>query len=343
MVVFYMNNSRSAVTQFFRPGWASKFAGRCTGRIVAWPVTMPVTFDQLLGDNTPVLMDGAMGTELNRRGVDTTLPLWSAAALHANAGTVLDIHREYVAAGARMITANTFRTTTFTYQQSGLDLTTARQRAQEATSLAVELAKRAAGGEALVAGSMAPVADCYTPADYPGDASAESIYDELAHWLMEAGADMLLVETHITLAESALALERARTTGLPVAASFLVDESMRLWGGAPLQEAVRTAEAAGVAAILVNCVTLPTGAIALQALKELTRLPVGVYANAGLISPEKDGAIEKTYPDQEFVVAALQWVDAGAKLIGGCCGTTPATIKAVKEALSTVDRAPNQM
>lgn len=320
-----------------------KFAGRRLGRIVDWPNTMLVTFDEMLGDDAPVLMDGAMGTELSRRGVDTRLPLWSAGALHSNAGTVLDIHRDYVAAGARIITANTFRTTTFTYQQSGLDLTTARERAQEATSLAVALAKQAAGGEALVAGSMAPVADCYTPADYPGDESAEAIYGELAHWLAEAGADMLLLETHITLAESAIALERARTTGLPVAASFLVDESMRLWGGAPLQEAVQTAEAAGAAAILINCVTLPTGAIALQALQEMTRLPVGIYANAGLISPKKDGTIKETYSDEEFVAAAMRWVDAGAKLIGGCCGTTPATIKAVKDAPSFIDRAPNQM
>ena len=295
------------------------------------------TFSQLLQEQAIILLDGAMGTELNRRGLDTTLPLWSAAALKTDPGTVTEIHRDYVSAGAQILIANTFRTTTYSFRQAGHDGKTARRLAREAAYQAVKVAKTAAGDRVLVAGSMAPVGDCYTPADYVGPAVAERTFAELSSWLADAGADLLILETHITLEEAKIALQAASATGLPVLVSFLADKNLRLWGGAALQEAAGAAEQGGAAAVLVNCVTLPVAAKVLPALVGMTGLPVGIYANAGLSQPAIDGTIGATVKDDRLAEAARSWVAQGARLIGGCCGTTPATISALREAVAPLD------
>ncbi|MFC1543157.1 homocysteine S-methyltransferase family protein, partial [Candidatus Neomarinimicrobiota bacterium] len=167
-----------------------------------------------------VLLDGALGTELWRRRVDISLPLWSARALETAPAVVRAIHQDYLAAGARILTANTFRTTSFTYQRTGLGEKEAREAACIATHRAVSLAREAVGNhpprDILLAGSMAPVGDCYTPGDYPGAAVARKIYGEQARELSAAGVHLLLLETHITLEEAMIALAAGTETGLPV-------------------------------------------------------------------------------------------------------------------------------
>src|SRR5512139_2644302 len=108
-----------------------------------------------------LLLDGAAGTELQRRGVDTTLPLWSARALIEAPEVLRAIHKDYLAAGADIITTNTFRTHRRTLTRAGVG-----ERARELTSLAVQIARDAAGRvdrQIFVAGSMAPLEDCYSP------------------------------------------------------------------------------------------------------------------------------------------------------------------------------------
>ncbi|MFB0515442.1 MAG: homocysteine S-methyltransferase family protein [Candidatus Neomarinimicrobiota bacterium] len=295
--------------------------------------------DQLLSQPGTILLDGAMGTELHRRGVDISLPLWSARALETDPEVVRAIHRDYLAAGAQLLTANTFRTTTFTYRRAGLDERNARESARRATRRAIELAREAVqaypSGSKLVAGSLAPVGDCYNPGDYPGAETADITYRELARWLAEYGADVLLLETHITLAEALIAVQAAVKTGLPVLISFLIDEDLKLWSGdAPLSEAVRAAEGEGAQGILVNCVTLPVARQGVETIADLTTLPYGAYANAGRSRPSAEGSITELVPDEEFAAAAQEWIDLGARMIGGCCGTTPRTIALVHQKLS---------
>ncbi len=294
------------------------------------------TLNDLLSGAGTILLDGALGTELARRGVATALPLWSAGALKTAPQVIRDIHRGYREAGAQILTANTFRTTPFTYRLAGLTDTAARDSARGATHQAVSLAREAAGDQALVAGSLAPVGDCYDPAAYPGDTTARATYGQLAPWLAEDGADLLLLETQITLREARVALEAATTTGLPVLVSYLVDRHLRLWDGTPLPAAVQLAEHAGAHSVMINCVTLPVAAAAVEALASMARLPFGIYANAGRSQPSTEGVIEELLPDEEFVTAAAGWVAAGARFIGGCCGTTPATIKLLARRLAAL-------
>ncbi|MEE9161860.1 MAG: homocysteine S-methyltransferase family protein [Candidatus Neomarinimicrobiota bacterium] len=294
------------------------------------------TLNDLLSGGGAILLDGALGTELAHRGVATTLPLWSAAALKTAPHVIRDIHRDYREAGAQILTANTFRTTPFTYRLTGQNKTTARDSARSATRQAVSLAREAAADLALVAGSLAPVGDCYDPAAYPGDTEARENYGQLAPWLAEDGADLLLLETQVTLQEARIALEAAAATGLPVLVSYLVDLRLRLWDGTPLPAAVQLAEHAGAHGVLVNCVTLPVAAAAVEALATMARLPFGVYANAGRSQPSTEGVIEELLPDDDFVAAAARWVTAGARFIGGCCGTTPATIESLARRLAAL-------
>lgn len=276
-----------------------------------------------------------MGTELDRRGMDVALPLWSAGALETAPDLVQAIHRDYLAAGARILTANTFRTTTPAYQRAGLDEAAARESARRATQRAISLAKEAAGDQALVAGSLAPVGDCYTPADYPGPEVARATYRDLARWMAKAGADLLLLETHITLDEACIALKAAAHTGLPTLVSYLVDDRLNLWGGASLVAAAEAARQGGAQGILINCVTLAVAHKAVKALAEITTLPFGVYANAGRTQPSREGIIHQAHSDEDFVAAAREWIATGATMIGGCCGTTPDTIRALNRLLAS--------
>lgn len=302
---------------------------------------------RLFSRHGTILLDGAMGTELQRRGVDISLPLWSARALETAPEAVRAIHRDYLDAGAHILIANTFRTTTFTFQRAGLEEKAAREAAHRATHLAVTLARDVAQGDsksgALVAGSLAPVGDCYTPGDYPGADIADRTYWELARWMAAAGTDVLLLETHITLEEMLIALKAAASTGLPALVSFLISEDLKLWGGASLREAVKAAEGEGARGILINCVTLPVARKGVEALTNLTTLPYGVYANAGRSQPSAEGSIEEYVPDEEFAAAARGWVDLGARIIGGCCGTTPHTIARLHRNLSPLAETDNRL
>ncbi len=301
----------------------------------------------------PIFLDGALGTELARRGVDTGLPLWSANALLSAPDEVRRIHTEYLLAGARVITADTFRTNTRTLQRCGL-----HGRMRELTYRAVELAREAVDaftpsmqgvGRArlrpLIAGSIAPVEDCYCPWLVPQDEGVLlAEHTELANLLAGAGCDLLLVETMNTAREAAVATRAAMQTGLPVWVSFVLGPDNRLLGGDSLEQATRGVLAYGPAALLVNCIPVAQVSAALAVLRSATNaasaanaagpgVTIGAYANAGHVGEQGWSMEHGTSPD-EYALAAGEWRRAGAGIIGGCCGTTPDHIRAVCRALS---------
>ena len=132
-----------------------------------------------LGTGLPLLLDGAMGTQLLMRNVDVGLPLWSASILENCPSTVEEIHTEYLNAGADVVTTNTFRTTTRTFRKVCNDIKEATERAREVCKTAVEVARKAAGEAQFVAGSLAPLEDCYLPDLFPGENAALEVFQEL--------------------------------------------------------------------------------------------------------------------------------------------------------------------
>lgn len=263
-----------------------------------------------------------MGSELARRGVNCALPLWSARALIEAPDVVRDIHRENVAAGARLLTAATFRTQRFVLRGAGL-----AGRARELTRLAVALARQAAessGEEIFVAGSVAPLADCYRPDLVPEDEILRREHADHVQNLADAGVDLFLVETMNSIREAAVAAELAVATKKAVVVSLVTEGHGKLLSGEPLEEAAAAVMPLGLAAIGINCVS---SNVIGEEVKRLVRvaggLPVAVYANT-LSGGDR--------PD-EYARRARQWFADGALLIGGCCGTTPAHMGALARAM----------
>jgi S-methylmethionine-dependent homocysteine/selenocysteine methylase len=274
-----------------------------------------------------LILDGALGTELERRGSHCALPLWSTHALLSEPDVVSAIHRDYVAAGADLLTANTFRT-----QRRTLGLGGIADQAAKLTELAVALAREAASQEAaerdvFVLGSAPPLEDCYRPDLVPDDEILDREHEEHAQNLAHARVDAILCETLNTIREARAAVRAAVHTGLPVLVSFICDGSGRLLGGEQLDAALAVAAEAGVRAVLVNC--LPPSAVApcLGALRAVG-LPFGIYPNLG--APLAVGRSEERSPAQIAELAA-QWRSAGASIVGGCCGTRPDHIRALRD------------
>lgn len=283
-----------------------------------------------LATGPPLLLDGALGTELERRGVVSTLPLWSTHALLVAPACVREIHAEYARAGAEILTANTFRTQQRTLARAGL-----ADRAGDLTRLAIALAREgadAAGADVLVAGSMAPLEDCFRPDLVPPDAELAREHREHAEALAEAGADLLLCETQQTVREARAAAEAARGTGLPFFVSFLCDDRARLLSGEPLAGALDAVRDTRPLAVLVNCLPVAAAGRSLRTLAS-SGLPYGAYPNLG-VPAEPGGTGWRAEGDPETFARALgAFAEAGARVLGGCCGTGPAHLAALAAVL----------
>jgi S-methylmethionine-dependent homocysteine/selenocysteine methylase len=262
-----------------------------------------------------IVLDGATGTELARRGVDTRGALFSAEALLSDKGiqTLREVHRDYVQAGAQVITADTFRTNP---RKAGA-------RWRELTNLAVQIAK--GSGADLVAGSIAPVEDCYRPDLRPPPDVALAEHREFARALAEAGCDLLLVETVNACDEGLAAVRAAAETGKPVWVSAMSMRDGRMSSGEDLEDFFK---AAGASAVLINCVPCDGVDAGLEAARK-TGLPFGAYAHMGEVDPASGWPSTPVLPPDAYAQRAKRWLDRGATIVGGCCGTTPEHIAAL--------------
>ncbi len=279
-----------------------------------------------LAEPTPLLLDGATGTELERRGVPCDLPLWSTHALLDCPDRVAAVHADYVAADAEALTANTFRTQRRTLARAGLG-----ERARELTALAVRLARgagAAAGRPVFVLGSAPPLEDCYRPDLVPEAGALAREHAEHLENLAAAGVDGVLIETMNTLREARACAGAARDVGLPAIVSFVCGERARLLSGEPLGDALAALADLPRIAVGVNCLP-PSRLPACVAVLRDSGQRFGVYANLG--GPDDAAGPfrgEELTPDA-FAELAAGWLGAGACYIGGCCGTGPAHIRAL--------------
>ena len=273
-----------------------------------------------------VLLDGALGTELERRGIGTRLPLWSAEALLEAPELVREIHEQYIRAGAEVITTNTFRTSRRALDKVGMG-DRAGKLTRVAVRFAVEARENAAERPVWIAGSVAPLEECYDPSLVPPPEIAFEEHRELARWLAEAGVDLLLLETMNTVSEARAALEAAQETGVPVWVSMVCGADGRLLGGDTIVEAVGALEPLGPAALLINCTSAPWIEEPLRQMIERATVPVGVYANMG--DPQPNGRFRHMLSPEEYARCVAAWIEMGARIVGGCCGTTPEHIRAL--------------
>jgi S-methylmethionine-dependent homocysteine/selenocysteine methylase len=297
----------------------------------------PIPLTARLTRGEIILLDGALGTELERRGVQARRPLWSAQALLEAPDRVREIHEEYVRAGADILTANTFRTTPRALGGAGLG-----GESERLTALAIALCREARERAGLergvwIAGSMAPLEDCYRPELAPPPEAAEREHREQAERLERAGAELLLIETMNSIPEAVAAVRGAQTTALPVLVSFICKNAREIWSGELLADAVRAVEALQPDAILVNCTPPDVAEGSLDEIARTTHLPIGCYPNAG--GPDLEHGTWRFDPEmtpKRFAEAAQAWVRSGAQIVGGCCGTGPDHTRALRAALPPV-------
>jgi S-methylmethionine-dependent homocysteine/selenocysteine methylase len=270
-----------------------------------------------------ILLDGPLGTQLAARGVSTSGAAWSASAIVTAPEILSTLHRSYAEAGARVHTADTFRTTRRAWGPGWQDLATT----------AVRLARDAVPADHRVAGSIAPLEDCYQPERSPPDPEPE--HRALAEVLAHAGVDLLLCETFPQPQEALAAVRAATATGVETWLALTAGPTASLLTPAQMAETALLAARAGATTVLVNCVPATDTLRFVRAIAA-TGVPTGAYANAG--SPT-DGigwaGSDPVVGPRRYAELARGWVQAGARVVGGCCGTGPAHIRALARSLET--------
>jgi 5-methyltetrahydrofolate--homocysteine methyltransferase len=274
-----------------------------------------------------VLFDGALGTELMSRGLGPGVPpeLWNLD----RPDLVREVHAAYFEAGSDVVSTNSFGATPLKLAAHGL-----AGRAFELNRAAARLARAAAPAGRFVAGSIGPTGRFLKP---QGPATEEDLvagFAEQARGLAEGGVDLFLLETHYDLREALAALRGVRAVSdLPVFATMTFNVFPRgyftLMGDAAPQAAAGL-ERAGAAAVGVNC-TLSTDQMVgcVRAMSGATALPVIAQANAGQPTALPDGSVRYPQTVDEYIRFVPEIIQAGARFIGGCCGTTPAHIRAM--------------
>ncbi|MBI2572613.1 homocysteine S-methyltransferase family protein [Candidatus Woesearchaeota archaeon] len=283
---------------------------------------------ELLDQKRILLLDGAMGTELQRRGVKTALPLWSAKALIECPDLVTAIHRDYVDAGADIITVNTFRTQRIPLMKAGFG-----DQVGILTRLACQCAHDALVGvsrSVFIAGSMAPLEDCYEPSLVPANDILYEQHKEHALALVEGGVDFIILETFNCIRDAEIAARVVRELGKDFIVSFVCNEE-GLLSGENLAEAITQLLRFNPVAIGINCCSTEVIEKHLKTLGSFS-IPVIVYANGEGHADNKYGwEFEGGVELQRYLDFVRRSLSSGVRIIGGCCGTSPEYIREIKK------------
>lgn len=279
----------------------------------------------MVNTNKILILDGAMGTMLQKSG----LPLGERPELLCLTApeTIQNIHQAYIEAGADMVYTNTFGANELKLQGTGHEV-------EEVVKAAVNVAKKAVSGTgAKVALDIGPLGELLEPTGTLTFEHAYECFSRMVKCGEESGADLIVFETMTDLYEVKAAVLAAReNTSLPVMVSMTFEENGRTFTGCSVEAMGILLEGLGVDAVGINCSLGPDEIYPLaKKLCEVTTLPVFVKPNAGLPDP----ATGKYHIDPSgFADALTAYIDAGVSMIGGCCGTTPEYIEALKKRFS---------
>lgn len=284
-----------------------------------------------------LLIDGGTGSELQRRGVSMNANAWSGIAAYTHKALLREIHEDYIRAGAEVVTTNTFGTTRFVLESAGLG-----GEFKKLNRLAIEAATEgrdaAAQHPVAIAGSLSCLPPKLDVAAYPNRAKERDGYRELADFLAEGGVDLIALEMMEDTRHATMAMEAALEVELPVwlGVSTRLSSTDRTLVGfdfpdTPLSVPLKTLIPMGPT--VVNIMHTPPEAVepALNELKSYWTGPVGAYPELGDFSAPNWQFTDRLSLD-EFVLHAAGWVQIGARLLGGCCGTTPNHIRALRDA-----------
>lgn len=285
-------------------------------------------FRALMEEKGILLLDGATGSNLRAAGmpVGVCTEQW----VLRRPAVLMDLQRAYADAGSHVVYAPTFCANRLALAGYGLE-----NRAAEMNRALVELSREAVEGKCLVAGDVTTLGK---PLDRPDGISYSEMFDvyvQQMEALAEAGADLVAIETMLSVDEAAAALEAARSVAdWPVLCTLTLQaDGSALWGGSGV-EAVETLQELGAAAVGLNCSVGPDQLEAVvRNMRQNAEVPIIAKPNAGLPVMDGKGQAHYSMGPEEFARHMKTLVDAGASIIGGCCGTTPAYIRRLAEDL----------
>ncbi len=265
----------------------------------------------------PLILDGANGTELQKRGYDGSK--CTEAWVLENPEVMKQLQKEYIEAGSDIVYAPTFGANRVKLEENGFF-----NMVKDFNKCLVEISKDAAAGKALVAGDIATSGKFLAPL---GDISFSELYDmyhEQAEAMEEAGVDMFVIETIMTVPDARAALLAVKdVSDKPVLVSFTCDENGRTLTGSDVRAALVIMQGMGIDAFGLNCSTGPAEMLEqAKRLRDLAEVPVAIKPNAGLPKTVNGETVYDCPPD-EFVRHTKEFIELGAGLFGGCCGTGP--------------------
>ena len=271
-----------------------------------------------------VIGDGAIGTMLQASGLPVgTLPeAWNLARPDA----VLAVHRAYLAAGARFVTTNTFGGNRIRLREGGLEADLV-----EINRLGAAVAKEAAAGRAWVAASVGPTGQLMDPYGPLSIDQAEDLFAEQIEALVAGGADLIKIETQHDVDEACAAVRAAKAvSSLPVICSFAFNLKGRTMMGLKPERAAQEAAAAGADVVGANCGDGPEAVrVALERMGAAVELPLFAQPNAGIPTAGHGAQATWDITPQELAEAISGYVELGARVVSGCCGTSPDYVAAM--------------
>ncbi len=287
-----------------------------------------ISFLDRLERGDVLIADGATGTTCQHMG----LPLGVAPEewVLTDPERIIALHRGFAEAGSDVVLTCTFGGTSLRLAEGS-----ASGRAAELNRRAAELAREAVGRDVLVAGSLGPTGQLCEPLGTLSHDEAADAYAEQAEALTEGGVDLLVLETMFCPIEAGAAIDGVRrATHLPFVLTFSFDRGTRTMMGTTTAEVVALAADSGAAAVGANCGTSleAMATIVAELSAAAPGLPLWVKPNAGLPRMTGDSSVYDVTPDQ-LGEAARGYVQAGARVVGGCCGSTPAHVRAIVEAI----------
>lgn len=304
----------------------------------------------LMNQYTPIILDGAMATEIEKQGITIDSELWSAATIHDHPESIKKVHLDYFRAGADVATTNTYQATLAGFQQSGYTELEAEQFIQDAVSIAIQARSEFWEGLSaeqkqtrpypLVAGSVGPYgAYLADGSEYTGDYALNDAGYRMFHrsrmqLLKEAGTDLFAFETMPNFDETKVLAGMLKDEFPEEEAwlSFSLADNAHLCDGTPLAEAVSFFNAFDqITAIGVNCIAMNRVEPAIKVIRQVTDKPIVVYPNSGEHYHPLTKQWEAAKMQESYGSASKAWFKAGASLIGGCCRTSPENIRQIAE------------
>ncbi|MBR0366879.1 MAG: homocysteine S-methyltransferase family protein [Clostridia bacterium] len=275
-----------------------------------------------------ILLDGATGSNLRLAGMPVGVSTEQWVYDHPEA--ILRLQRAYVEAGSDIIYAPTFMA-----NRIGLGMHGIEDRLKELNTGLVRLSKEAADGRALVAGDITTTGKPLEPVGPMSYQALFDVYREQIEALAEAGVDLLVAETMMAIDETVCAVEAAMSVcDLPIMCSLTMEGDGHLLLGGSAAEAVETLQALGACAVGLNCSVGPDQLEAVvRGMKAVAEVPVIAKPNAGVPVMDEHGTAHYSMSPEDFARSMVPLVAAGAGIVGGCCGTNPDYIRALRDAV----------